>query len=100
MNVDLPAELSEKISEAMLGVEIIEGTLVCPETETRFPIKDGIPNMLINEDQVWSNATAYRQPTELTHRIFPKLAKNSYYQKAPAHKLVVHSLYPQILYFA
>ena len=50
--VDIPVELSEKISEAMLGIEIIEGTLVCPETETRFPITDGIPNMLINEDQV------------------------------------------------
>lgn len=50
--VDIPVELSEKINEAMVGIEIIEGTLVCPETATRFPIKDGIPNMLINEDQV------------------------------------------------
>ena len=51
---DIPTEVSVKISEAMLGIEIIEGTLVCPETATRFPIKDGIPNMLINEDQVAS----------------------------------------------
>ena len=27
-------------------VEVIDGTLVCPETGKRFPIKDGIPSML------------------------------------------------------
>ena len=27
-------------------VEIVEGVLVCPETDKRFPIKEGIPSML------------------------------------------------------
>ena len=35
-----------------LQVEVQEGSLVCPETGRRFPISDGIPNMLLNEDEV------------------------------------------------
>ena len=27
------------------------GDLVCPETGRRFPVSDGIPNMLLNEDE-------------------------------------------------
>ena len=26
---------------------------VCPETGRKFPVADGIPNMLLNEDEVW-----------------------------------------------
>jgi multifunctional methyltransferase subunit TRM112 len=33
-------------------VEVVEGCLVCPESGREFPIKDGIPNMLLNEDEV------------------------------------------------
>jgi uncharacterized protein YbaR (Trm112 family) len=29
-----------------------EGNLVCPETGRRFPVAKGIPNMLLNEDEV------------------------------------------------
>lgn len=29
-----------------------EGSLVCPETGRRFPVSKGIPNMLLNEDEV------------------------------------------------
>ena len=35
-----------------LQVEILEGALVCPETGRKFPISNGIPNMLLNEDEV------------------------------------------------
>ena len=35
-----------------LQVEILEGALVCPETGRKFPITNGIPNMLLNEDEV------------------------------------------------
>lgn len=35
-----------------IQVEVQEGSLVCPETGRRFPISDGIPNMLLNEDEV------------------------------------------------
>jgi len=35
-----------------LQVEVKEGFLVCPETGRQFPITNGIPNMLLNEDEV------------------------------------------------
>lgn len=36
----------------LMEVEILEGALVCPETGRKFPITNGIPNMLLNEDEV------------------------------------------------
>lgn len=36
-----------------IQVEVEEGSLVCPESGKKFPIKNGIPNMLLNEDEVW-----------------------------------------------
>lgn len=33
-------------------VEVMEGNLVCPESGRKFPINNGIPNMLLNEDEV------------------------------------------------
>ena len=56
MQESLPKDLPEKFAEdegflkalhhVLLEVEIIEGTLVCPETGKRFPVKEGIPSML------------------------------------------------------
>ncbi|XP_026461960.1 multifunctional methyltransferase subunit TRM112-like protein [Ctenocephalides felis] len=37
---------------ALLEVEVVEGELICPETGRKFPIKNGIPNMLLREDEV------------------------------------------------
>ena len=34
------------LHHVLLELEIMEGTLVCPETSKRFPIKEGIPSML------------------------------------------------------
>ena len=58
----LPAELADAMAEdedflkrvhhALLDVHLIQGNLVCPETGRKFPVKDGIPNMLLNEDEV------------------------------------------------
>ncbi|KAF4523958.1 hypothetical protein B566_EDAN012430 [Ephemera danica] len=45
-------ELLKKVHHVVLEVEIINGELVCPETGRKFPIEDGIPNMLLNEDEV------------------------------------------------
>lgn len=36
----------------VLQVEVIEGCLQCPESGREFPITRGIPNMLLNEDEV------------------------------------------------
>ena len=33
-------------------VEVIEGELECPESGRRFPVEEGIPNMLLREDEV------------------------------------------------
>ena len=42
----------KKVHHVLLEIEIINGDLVCPETGRKFPINDGIPNMLLNEDEV------------------------------------------------
>ena len=61
-DADLPEELAEnydkdqdflkKAHHVLMEIEIINGDLVCPETGRRFPVADGIPNMLLNEDEV------------------------------------------------
>lgn len=45
-------ELLKKLHNAMLQVEVIEGELVCPESGRKFPIANGIPNMLLLEHEV------------------------------------------------
>jgi len=61
LGVQLPQQLSNEatdesvlrqIHHALLEIEIINGELVCPETGRKFPINEGIPNMLCNEDEV------------------------------------------------
>ncbi len=42
----------KRAHHVLLEVEVINGELVCPETGRSFPISDGIPNMLLNEDEV------------------------------------------------
>ena len=44
-------EILKRLHHVLLELEIIEGDLVCPETGRKFPIKNGIPNMLVNEDE-------------------------------------------------
>uniref|UniRef100_A0A914WA77 Multifunctional methyltransferase subunit TRM112-like protein n=1 Tax=Plectus sambesii TaxID=2011161 RepID=A0A914WA77_9BILA len=41
-----------KLHRVLLEVEVTEGELQCPESGRKFPIKNGIPNMLANEDEV------------------------------------------------
>merc|ERR1711915_521599 len=45
-------ELLKKLHHILLEVEVTSGCLVCPETQRKFPITNGIPNMLLNEDEV------------------------------------------------
>ena len=44
--------LLRAIHSALLELDVIEGRLECPETGHHFPISNGIPNMLVPEDQV------------------------------------------------
>lgn len=45
-------EFLKKAHHVLLEVEVQEGSLVCPKSGRKFPIKNGIPNMLLNEDEV------------------------------------------------
>ncbi|QQP56324.1 TRM112-like protein [Caligus rogercresseyi] len=45
-------EFLMKAHRVLLEIDVINGDLVCPETGRKFPIADGIPNMLLNEDEV------------------------------------------------
>ena len=42
-----------KFHHALLELHLEKGALVCPETARRFPVNQGIPNMLLLEDEVW-----------------------------------------------
>lgn len=44
--------LLRKLHHVLVSVEVLEGELKCPETGRIFPIREGIPNMLANEDEV------------------------------------------------
>lgn len=61
--IDVPPECpreGEKISESdmkalhffLFDVHVIEGSLICPDTGRSFKITDGIPNMILHEDEI------------------------------------------------
>ncbi|CAD5116050.1 DgyrCDS4984 [Dimorphilus gyrociliatus] len=49
---DYNEEFMKELHRVLLKVEIKEGNLVCPETGRKFPVSNGIPNMLLNEEEV------------------------------------------------
>ncbi|CAH1390993.1 unnamed protein product [Nezara viridula] len=51
-NFESNEDFLQKVHHVLLEVEVIDGDLICPETGRKFPINAGIPNMLINEDEV------------------------------------------------
>ncbi|XP_049748326.1 multifunctional methyltransferase subunit TRM112-like protein isoform X2 [Elephas maximus indicus] len=40
-----------KMHHVLLEVDVLEGTLQCPESGRLFPISRGIPNMLLNDEE-------------------------------------------------
>ncbi len=44
--------LLRRIHHVLFDVHIIEGRVLCPETGRVFPINEGIPNMLLHEDEI------------------------------------------------
>jgi multifunctional methyltransferase subunit TRM112 len=40
------------LHHALLEVTVVTGELTCPESGRKFPINKGIPNMMLNEDEV------------------------------------------------
>ena len=51
-NFDKDQDFLKKAHHVLMEVEIINGDLVCPESGRKFPVADGVPNMLLNEDEV------------------------------------------------
>ncbi|XP_017481294.1 PREDICTED: multifunctional methyltransferase subunit TRM112-like protein [Rhagoletis zephyria] len=51
-NIGENEELLKKLHHLLLEIDVLEGQLECPETGRIFPITEGIPNMLLNEDEV------------------------------------------------
>jgi multifunctional methyltransferase subunit TRM112 len=45
-------DVLQKLHHSLLEVHLEEGALICPETGRRFPVSQGIPNMLLNDDEV------------------------------------------------
>ena len=45
-------DMLKELHHFLFEIHVLEGHLVCPESGRRFPIKDGIPNMLLHEDEV------------------------------------------------
>eukprot|EP00924_Labyrinthula_sp_SR-Ha-C_P015439 snap_masked-scaffold_84-processed-gene-0.9-mRNA-1 protein AED:0.40 eAED:0.40 QI:0/-1/0/1/-1/1/1/0/130 len=48
----LTEEQLSNIHKCLMELSVKEGALVCPESGRKFPISNGIPNMLLNEDEV------------------------------------------------
>mmetsp|Transcript_21763 Transcript_21763/g.61939 ORF Transcript_21763/g.61939 Transcript_21763/m.61939 type:complete len:132 (+) Transcript_21763:119-514(+) len=49
---DVDPSVVENLHHAMFNIHVIEGDLVCPDTGRKFPIKQGIPNMILHEDEI------------------------------------------------
>jgi multifunctional methyltransferase subunit TRM112 len=45
-------ELLSELHNLLFEIHVQDGELICPESGRRFPIKDGIPNLLLHEDEV------------------------------------------------
>lgn len=41
-----------QLHHILFEIHVQDGCLICPTTSRAFPVKDGIPNMLLHEDEV------------------------------------------------
>ncbi|KAI6177853.1 Protein of unknown function DUF343 domain containing protein [Aphelenchoides bicaudatus] len=54
---DLPSEWQsntpflKQVCDLAMSVDVVDGELECPETGRKFIIREGIPNMLVNDDE-------------------------------------------------
>ncbi|XP_026806264.1 multifunctional methyltransferase subunit TRM112-like protein [Rhopalosiphum maidis] len=49
-NYENDEEYLKKVHHLLMEVDIINGELICPESHRAFPISDGVPNLLLDED--------------------------------------------------
>ena len=45
-------DLQRELHRALFDIHVQEGALVCPDTGREFTIKEGIPNMILHEDEL------------------------------------------------
>ncbi len=45
-------DLLVAVHQTLMGVEVVSGRMVCPRCAHEYVITDGIPNMLLHEDEV------------------------------------------------
>ena len=45
-------QLLTNLHTVLMDVHLLEGNLICPDTGRKFPVKEGIPNMILHEDEV------------------------------------------------
>ena len=49
---DMDETMLINLHKVLFDLHVIEGHLVCPDTGRRFPVKEGIPNMILHEDEI------------------------------------------------
>jgi len=52
MNTEIDTKTMENIHKVLFDIHVTEGALICPDTGRRFPIVQGIPNMVLHEDEI------------------------------------------------
>ncbi|NXS38708.1 TR112 protein, partial [Pomatostomus ruficeps] len=50
-NYEGDEEFLRRVHHVLLEVEVLEGSLQCPDSGRRFPISRGVPNMLLSEEE-------------------------------------------------
>ncbi|KAF8736766.1 hypothetical protein AX14_014001 [Amanita brunnescens Koide BX004] len=48
----LDDEFLERLNHVLLGIHVEEGAMICPNCKHRYPISNGIPNMLLAEHEI------------------------------------------------
>mmetsp|Transcript_3507 Transcript_3507/g.6401 ORF Transcript_3507/g.6401 Transcript_3507/m.6401 type:complete len:134 (+) Transcript_3507:77-478(+) len=51
-NQNLDDTVIANLHRVLFDIYLVEGWLVCPDTGRKFPVKDGIPNMILHEDEI------------------------------------------------
>jgi multifunctional methyltransferase subunit TRM112 len=46
------SNLISTLHRILFDVHVIEGELICPDTKRQFHIREGIPNMILHEDEL------------------------------------------------
>jgi len=42
----------EELHKVVFDLHVMSGYLLCPDTSRKFPVSDGIPNMILHEDEI------------------------------------------------